>query len=293
MRRAALLACFVVLVSWGAAHAQRAPISDGHFTNRPGTGVPGQPGVGWPYLGWYIIYPELNSVYTPYGVFPLYNYYNPYYFTGVPGWWYGNYMPHVPYNPAPKAPAPDAPKPPEVKPPPPKPQEKKDDADRDAAMYKSLRNGNSAFASGNYSTAVRSYEQAQAAAPLDPLPTFHLGQAYLAQGKYAGATAAIQRGLKWQPGWPNSAFRPRSLYGERTAAYDQHLAQLAAAAEKNPNDDSLLFLLGYQLWFDGERDKALVLFQRAAGLRIESPHVDRFLKAAAQAGQAGGQAGQR
>jgi Flp pilus assembly protein TadD len=55
------------------------------------------------------------------------------------------------------------------------------------------------------------------------------------------------------------------------------LAKLAEAVEQHPNDDSLLFLLGYQLWFDGKRDQAEVLFKRAATLTLDRTHIDRFL----------------
>ena len=161
----------------------------------------------------------------------------------------------------------------------PKKEEKpKDNLDQQAQMHKELRAGNADFAAGQYAVALRHYEKASDLQPLDPQPLFHQAQAYFAQGLYPKAVVAVQRGLKWQPAWPQSAFQPRALYGERTSTFDQHLAQLAQAVEKNPNDDSLMFLMGYQLWFDGKKDKATVLFKRAASLTVASEAIDKFLK---------------
>jgi tetratricopeptide (TPR) repeat protein len=145
-------------------------------------------------------------------------------------------------------------------------------------MDAELRAGNADFASGDYQRALKRYEAAALHLPLDPLPLFHQGQAHLALGQYSRAVVVLQRGLKWKPDWARSEFQPRSLYGKRTAAYQRHLAQLAEQVEKHPNDPGLLFLLGYQLWFDGKRDQALPLLRRAAALTMETDHLTGFLK---------------
>jgi tetratricopeptide (TPR) repeat protein len=154
----------------------------------------------------------------------------------------------------------------------------KDDIDQRSEMYRLLRAGNKAFASGQYEDALKAYEKSQAAAPMEAHPAFHAGQALVALGNYHKAFNEIQRGLRWQPHWPEAEFKPRALYGNRGSVYAKHLARLADAVEQNPNDDSLLFLLGYQLWFDGKRDQAEVLFKRAATLTLDRTHIDRFLK---------------
>jgi hypothetical protein len=162
---------------------------------------------------------------------------------------------------------------------PPKKEEKaKDPIDQQAVMHKELRAGNADFALGRFNAALQHYEKAGDAQPLAPQPLFHQAQAWFAQGQYGKAVVAIQRGLKWQPNWPQADFQVRALYGDRTSAFDQHLNHLAQAIEKNPNDDSLLFLMGYQLWFDGKKEKAAVLFKRAASLTIATEAIDRFLK---------------
>ncbi len=155
----------------------------------------------------------------------------------------------------------------------------KDALDQKAEALRLIRDGNEMFANGNYQAATRNYEQAVAVAPQEPMGYFHLAQAHVALGKYAEAAVAIQRGMKLHLTWPQSTFRPRALYRDRPGEYLNHLAKLADAIAKNLNDDSLLFLLGYQLWFDGQKDEALVLFRRAAGLAADTALLDRFLKA--------------
>lgn len=154
----------------------------------------------------------------------------------------------------------------------------KDAVEQAAKMQKELAAGNAAFAQGNYATALRHYEQASQAQPLEALPQFHQAQALFALGQYPKAIALCQRAMKWLPNWPSAAFAPRKLYGERGTQFDQHLSQLAQAVEKNPNDGGLLFLLGYQLWFDGQPEKARVLFRRAASLTVDTAAIDPFLK---------------
>ena len=191
----------------------------------------------------------------------------------------------LPPAPPPVVNPPPANNPPANNPPAAKPN---DDLEQRAEMLRQLRAGNEAFAEGNYALALRRYEQAVAAAPQEPLPYFHVAQAQLALDRPAEAVVAIQRGLRLHPGWPLAGFQPRALYRDRVGDYHQHLARLADAVGKNLNDDSLLFLLGYQLWFDGRRDEAVVLFQRAVTLALDRTFIDRFLKAAQEPGGGGG-----
>ncbi len=153
----------------------------------------------------------------------------------------------------------------------------RDEFDKKESMAREIRLGNAAFASGAFSQALRHYEQASKENPLDGQPWFYQGQALFALGQYPKAVTAIQRGLKWHPQWPAAAFQPRALYGEKGKQFQQHLGQLAAAIEKSPNDDGLLFLLGYQLWFDGEKEKAQMVFRRAASFTADPSAMSGFL----------------
>jgi tetratricopeptide (TPR) repeat protein len=282
MTRSSLFALTLSLIAAAPLTAQDRPsifppLPRGHLDPRVGgVSVPGSVFWGWP-VHWadpVIVY--IGNV--PYIYYPGYGY-TPYY-PAIYGWGYGyrqqygygmqqqippqNNNPPVAALPKEKPPVKEAPKP--------------DSNDALGQMYRLIRLGNRAFASGQYEDALKQYEKAQAFAPMEPHPAFHAAQAHVAMGNYHKAFAEIRRGLRWQPHWPESPFQPRALYAEKSPAFQKHLARLADAAEKNPNDDSLLFLLGYALWFDGKRDQAEVLFKRAAALTMDRGHIDRFLQ---------------
>lgn len=241
------------------------PVRPDYFRNltRPGF-VPPSAGVYYYLPYWYVYDPFL----VPIG--PNGYYYPPsLYYPGMTAPSF-NLPPQQQVPPAPQRENP----PPPAKPEPPK----KDDLDQQGEMYRLLRLGNRAFASGQYEDALKNYEKSLAVAPMEPHPAFHAAQALIALGQYHKAYTEIRRGLRWQPNWPESPFQPRALYGNKVATYQKHLTKLMDTVEKNPNDDSLLFLLGYQLWFDGKRAEAEVLFKRAAALTLDRTHIDRFLQ---------------
>ncbi len=280
MYRATILAGLVFVFVCSKASAQtssnptpRPPMASitapaSRLSNTPATHPSGKPGRSdpcrciWPW-------PVVHYYYVP----PVYYYYQPI------------YQPiYVPLlvdpngRPAPER-VPPKPKPAEEDKPAAPVAKPKDDLEKRAETQRLIRHGNEAFADGHYLQAAKRYEQAAAAGPFEPMPYFHVAQAQLAQGKYAEAVLAIQRGMRIRPNWAEAPFQPRALYGDRVGEHQQHLAHLAEVVAKNMNDDSLLFLLGYQLWFDDRRDEAMVLFQRAALLAFDTTFVDRFIKA--------------
>jgi tetratricopeptide (TPR) repeat protein len=192
-------------------------------------------------------------------------------------------QPLPPREPAPKAPAPpkeEAPKPkpaerrPAELPPAPRPEpDPKDENARQVAL------GQAAFAAGQYGRAAHHFREAIVVAPGEPQAHFLLAQSLFALGKYRDAAAAIHEGLGLQADWPTRAFRPLELYGDNVADYPEHLARLEEAVGRNPNDPVLLFLYGYQLWFDGRQEEAAPLFQRAARLAPDPADSLRFLRA--------------
>ncbi|MER3417344.1 MAG: hypothetical protein C4297_14210 [Gemmataceae bacterium] len=155
----------------------------------------------------------------------------------------------------------------------------KDELEVKAEAQKLLRQGNDAFAAGQYALAAKRYEAARQKAPREALLHFHAAQAYFALDRPGDAVVAIQRGLQLHPQWPEAGFEPRALYRDRADEFARHLARLAERVQKNRNDDSLLFLLGYQLWFDGRREEAVTLFNRAAALNPDRTFVVPFLEA--------------
>ncbi len=137
-----------------------------------------------------------------------------------------------------------------------------------------------AFAAGEYGRAAERLAEAVAASPDEPLAYFLLAQARTARGEYAEAVAAIRDGMRHAPDWPATTFNLKELYGPNAAAFDEHLAELKKAAAAEPNDPTLGFLLGYHLWFLGEKTEAVKLFRRAAQRVKDAGVIERFLREA-------------
>jgi Flp pilus assembly protein TadD len=115
------------------------------------------------------------------------------------------------------------------------------------------------------------------------VPHFLKAQARFAAGQYADAVAGIREGVKLAPDWPAGEFKPRELYGASPERFDAHLAELRQAVRDNPADPALAFLLGYQLWFAGERAEAVKLFRDAAKRGRDGTVIERFLREAEKA----------
>ena len=141
--------------------------------------------------------------------------------------------------------------------------------------------GRTAFADLQYGRAADRFRQAAALQPNQPMPHFLLAETLLAQGKYHDAVDAIRAGMALQPDWPDAHFQPRDLYGPHAADYADHLKDLQDALDRRPADPDLLFLYGYALWFDGRKDDARPLFQKALPFAADPAMVHRFLRAAA------------
>lgn len=147
---------------------------------------------------------------------------------------------------------------------------------KDLAVFH-VRLARFAFADEQYGRAAEQLAFAIAATPADPVPYFLLAQVRTATGDYAGAVAAIRDGMTRDPDWPVSTFRVRELYGRFPARFDDHFAELKAVSAANPGDPTLAFLVGYHLWFLGDKADAAKLFRRAAE-RVRDPGiVERFL----------------
>jgi len=139
--------------------------------------------------------------------------------------------------------------------------------------------GREAFVARQYGRSVERFQQAISVRPGDAKSHFLLAQAYLAVAKYRDAVAAIDAGLALDPDWPLRRFDPTELYGNDRGAYLEHLRGLRAALAGSPDDPTLLFLLGYQEWFAGDRVKAIDLFGRARARTTQPGPIDLFLLA--------------
>jgi tetratricopeptide (TPR) repeat protein len=144
------------------------------------------------------------------------------------------------------------------------------EADPKKEAARLVRLARASFVAGDYGRAAEHFERAIAADPADAAVYFWLAQAKFAAGQYAEAVARIRDGLARDPKWPASPFDPTELYGDRPERFVVHLLALKKAVADNPNEATLEFLLGYELWFSSEKAEAEKLF-RAAEKRLAAP----------------------
>ncbi len=137
------------------------------------------------------------------------------------------------------------------------------DPDPVKELARLMKLGKEAFAAGEYGAASEQFERASAADRKKATPFFLKAQAAFAAGRYADAVAAIRSGLELDRTWPASPFDPKELYGANPAPFAEHLAALRAAVAANPREPTLEFLLGYELWFVGDKVEAKKWFELA------------------------------
>ncbi|HEV3084819.1 MAG TPA: tetratricopeptide repeat protein [Gemmataceae bacterium] len=140
-----------------------------------------------------------------------------------------------------------------------------------------IRMGREAFAAREYSRAERRFQDAVTALPQEAPAYFLLAQAQFAQGKYQEAVLAIQAGLRLNSNWPAALFWPRDLYEGNVADYVAQIKTLTETQTRYGDDPVLLFLIGYELWFDDRRDEARVFFKRAAAKSPDPTFCYRFV----------------
>jgi hypothetical protein len=145
------------------------------------------------------------------------------------------------------------------------------DADRQ------LADGRAAFGKGEFGRALEHFRRATVIAPAESAGYSLLSQAQFAVGKYDEAVTSIASGMQLRRDWPMSRFDPRGLYKGNAATFDFHLRNLRAALDASPDDPRLLFLLGVELWFDGKRDEAKPLLDKAARLARDPAAIWPFL----------------
>jgi hypothetical protein len=152
-------------------------------------------------------------------------------------------------------------------------------ADPKAESTRQMALGRTAFSAREYGRAAQRFRDAVKLTPAEPLPYFLLGQSLFAGGRYLEAAAAIRSGVQLRPDWPGVRFPPRELYGPNAADFEDHLRRLRAALEELRADPDLLFLLGYELWFDGKQDEARPFLLKARPGAADPAAIDRFLAA--------------
>lgn len=165
--------------------------------------------------------------------------------------------------------------------PPPRPRPRPPAATPKEESARLIDLGKEGLAAQEYGRAERLFRQASGLEPKDVQALFLLAQAQFALAKYHEAVASIHAGMRLRLDWPSARFPPRDLYGPNGADFDEQLKRLQEVVNQNPKDPVVLFLLAYQLWFDGDKAQARKLFERAAPAAADKTFINRFLQAIA------------
>ncbi len=144
--------------------------------------------------------------------------------------------------------------------------------------------GDAQFAKQKYLAAAGRYKTAIETAP--DLADGYLRQAFaqVALGQYENAAKAFKRGLTVRDDWRGSPFRLEQLYVDAPISKTQHLENLAKAVEANPFDADLLLVLGLELYFDDQKDRAAVFLSRVAQFGGDEGLLKHFLQQPKPAG---------
>jgi Tfp pilus assembly protein PilF len=154
---------------------------------------------------------------------------------------------------------------------------------------KFMQFGDAQFAKQKFHTALERYREATLAAPDLAETYFRQGFASFATGQYKSAAKAFERGLEIQPNWSSADLDLAKIYGDANQlALTSHREALAQAIEANSQDGDQLMVMGIVLFFDGEAERSLPFFQKAAQLGAnEERLLDGFLTPRPEANEPG------
>ena len=143
--------------------------------------------------------------------------------------------------------------------------------------------GDRLFRQQRFREALERYKLAVPQAPDMAEIFMRQGFAESAIGQYETALRLFRRGLKIQPKWRPGELRLDDLYGaDNKLAKGAHFEALAQQMQAAPHDPHLLFVLGLELEFDGQTERAAPFLLRAGQLGANEDHsLDGFLDAAA------------
>ncbi|MDA7979211.1 MAG: tetratricopeptide repeat protein [Pirellulales bacterium] len=144
--------------------------------------------------------------------------------------------------------------------------------------WRFIEMGDKAFLERDYRVARDRYRAASRAAPRVVEAYLKQAQSLIALEKYDLALNAYQRALALPPLWVTANFSLSEQYGpEGQATKDRHLNQLAAAAEQDPNSPDLLLLIGMELFYDQQPERAANFLRKAkelGGQAVDLPSRD-------------------
>ncbi|MEP0842271.1 MAG: tetratricopeptide repeat protein [Phycisphaerae bacterium] len=127
--------------------------------------------------------------------------------------------------------------------------------------YTSMDRGLIAFREGQYREAADAFRLAADTNQGDPAPKIYAGHALFATGRYREAVKFLRAALERQPRIAYLNYDMRSDY-RRREDFDRQLAALREALRLAPRDEDRLFMLGYVLYFGGQRENAYYEFEK-------------------------------
>lgn len=134
---------------------------------------------------------------------------------------------------------------------------------------------NRLFAGGSYARAADRYREATRSNPDEASNYFLLAQSQFAARQFADAARALKDALKINPDWIEADFDLRSLYGNADD-WTTQVAELARMVKANPLDRDANFLLGFELFMSGQKDKARTILEQSARLETNDRHLRPF-----------------
>lgn len=164
----------------------------------------------------------------------------------------------------------------------PRPHVRRANAAATARAREFLQIGDERFSAQQYLLAYQRYKKAAQAAPDLADAYLRQGLAQIALGRYAPAAECVKRGLALEPCLSGSKLRLDQLYGENRLAKTNHLERLAEAASNDPGNADLIFLVGIELFFDGQTARARPFFERAVDLGEDAGSLKHFLRSGAK-----------
>ncbi len=139
--------------------------------------------------------------------------------------------------------------------------------------------GDNYFGKQRYNEAYQRYKDAGVMASDVADVFFREGFALAAMGRWDLAVQAMRRGLQFDAAWPRSNFQLDALYNGNKLAKTAQAETLARAAAAGPRDPNVLYLIAVQLYFDNQRERSKLFFERARDLDpAHAEHVQPFLE---------------
>jgi len=134
------------------------------------------------------------------------------------------------------------------------------------------------FRQGQYREAADAFRLACETNNGDPAAQIYAGHALFATGRYRDAAKYLRKAFELQPRIVYLTYDMREDYRDR-AEFDRQLAALQDALRLSPRDPDRLFVLGYVLYYGGQRDKAYGAFEKLAYLNPRDSLVIRLKEA--------------